>query len=217
MTIYLLPGQGSDRRIFKYLRFDGKHAIKYIEYETPGKGVTLKQFSGAVAGEIDTNEKFILIGVSMGGMICSELAEILHPETVIIISSAKNRGELPWRYKIQKFIPLYKFIPAKFLLRGAMFLQPVFEPDRNKYKSIFTSMLGSKKPIYIKRTIDMIINWERTTNRRKIIHIHGDRDHTLPIKNISPDFVIKDGSHMMTLTRVKEISVVLNNLIKECG
>jgi len=60
----------------------------------------------------------------------------------------------------------------------------------------------------------MIIKWKRTSNSGKIIHIHGTKDHTLPFRNISdPDYVIKNGSHMMTLTRADEISKLLNEIL----
>lgn len=50
----------------------------------------------------------------------------------------------------------------------------------------------------------MIINWVRTSNNTEIIHIHGDNDYTIPLKNIKhPDYIVKGGSHMMTLTKEK--------------
>ena len=215
MTIYLFPGQGADKRIFGSLQFDPSWRIKHIEYKTPAKGMSLAAFSKEIAGEIDTCEKFILIGVSLGGIICAELAEILNPEKVIIISSAKNSKELPFRYRFQKIIPLYKLLPPVVFLAGAKFLQPIVEPDRNKHKATFKSMLDKKVPLYMKRTIDMIINWERTSNIKKIIHVHGDNDHTLPINKIKVDYIVKNGSHMMTLTRAREINVILKSIIQE--
>jgi hypothetical protein len=97
---------------------------------------------------------------------------------------------------------------------GALFLQPVVEPDRNKEKATFKSMLEAKDPTYLKRTINMIINWDKTTYNKKIIHIHGNEDHTIPIKNVRADYVIKDGSHMMTLTRAKEINTLLKTVLE---
>jgi pimeloyl-ACP methyl ester carboxylesterase len=213
-TIYCFPGQGSDKRIFDSLTIDTSFKIKVIEYGTPEKGLDIKSFAKQLALQIDTSEKFILLGVSLGGMICAELSALLNPEKTIIISSAKNRNELPFRYKFQSAIPLYKLFSGKFLLAGAKFIQPIVEPDRNKYKETFKQMLASKNACYVKRTIGLIINWDRKTNKNKIYQIHGNNDHTLPIKKIkSPDYIIDKGSHMMTLTRAKEISIVLNTIL----
>jgi pimeloyl-ACP methyl ester carboxylesterase len=209
-TIYIFPGQGSDKRLFDSLTFDAQYTLKFIDYGMPEKGLTLKQFAQALVNQIDTTQKFILLGVSFGGMICCELNEILNPEKVIIISSAKNCRELPFRYRFQKSVPIYKIFPATVLAAGARLLQPIVEPDRNKQKATFKSMLGAKKPQYVKRTITMIMSWDRVLNSKPIVHIHGTNDHTLPFKNIRPTYTVSSGSHMMTLTRAKEINVLLN-------
>ncbi|MCK5028783.1 MAG: alpha/beta hydrolase [Bacteroidales bacterium] len=215
-TIYFIPGQGSDKRIFADLTLDSSYNYKFLDYNTPDRKLLLSEFAKQIATSIDSSEKFILIGVSLGGMICAELNEILNPEKVIIISSAKNRMELPFRYKFQRIIPLFEIFPARVLFWGAKILQPIVESDRNKNKDTFKSMLFSKNPTYIKRTIRLIINWKRTSNSKEIIHIHGTNDHTLPFKNISnPDYVIKNGSHMMTLTRADEISKILNKILSK--
>jgi len=74
-------------------------------------------------------------------------------------------------------------------------------------------MLDSKDPVFLNRTIQMIINWDRTTNSKKIIHIHGNKDRTIPIKNVECDYCVKDGSHMMALTRGDEITDLLNEIL----
>ncbi len=209
-TIYLFPGQGSDKRIFDSLSFDTSFVIRYIEYSTPEKGTTLPQYAKILSNQIDTSNEFILIGVSLGGMICVELCEMINPKKAIIISSAKNRSELPFRYKFQRVFPIYKVFSARFLLFGAKFLQPIVEPDRKKNKATFKSMLAQKNPKYIKRTIEMIIKWDRELYSNKVVHIHGDNDHTLPIRRINCDYRINHGSHMMTLTRFEIINEVLN-------
>lgn len=213
-SIYFFPGQGSDKRIFDSLTIDSSYNKVFIDYGLPPKNTSLKQFAKELSTQIDTTTDFILIGVSLGGMICCELNEILQPKKVIIISSAKNRYELPFRYRFQRVIPLYKLFPPFMLHGGAKLLQPLVEPDRNKNKKTFKSMLYSKNPKYIKRTIKMIITWDRKTNAKKNIHIHGTKDHTLPIRKIKePDYIVNKGSHMMTLTRSAEISEILNKIL----
>lgn len=215
IKIYCFPGQGADKRQFDSIVFDPLLYEKIvIEYGTPEKHMNLHDFAKKLAGQIDTSGEFILIGVSLGGMICTELSEILHPLKTIIISSAKNRKELPTRYRFQRIIPIYKIFPGFVLLAGAKILQPIVEPDSKENREIFRSMLAGKSGKYMKRTIRMIIQWKRITNANKIYHIHGTRDHTLPIKKVkTPDYVVKNGSHMMTLTKAREINLILNQIL----
>lgn len=214
--IYCFPGQGSDKRIFDSLDLDPQYKIKVIEYGTPEKHSTMNSFARQLAQQIDTTQKFILVGVSLGGMICAELNEILNPQKTIIISSAKNKNQLPIRYKFQQVIPIYKLFPGSVLLAGAKLLQPIVEPDRNKNKHVFKSMLNGKNAVYMKRTVSLIINWDRKENTKHVYQIHGGNDHTLPIKKIKrPTYTVNNGSHMMTLTRAKEISDMLNAVLSE--
>lgn len=214
-NIYLFPGQGSDERLFDSLEFENYSEIVHINYPIPEKGSTLTEYAKRISMQVDTSQQYILLGVSLGGMIICELNDYLDPKESIIISSAKSRAELPFRYKFQKAIPIYKIVPSKLMLAGAKFLQPIVEPDRNTNKSTFKSMLSSKNPLYMKRTVEMIIKWDRENAQENIIHIHGTKDHTIPIRNVEPTHIIEGGSHMMTLTQPSPINKILFDYLNE--
>ncbi len=214
-NIYLIPGQGADERLYKNLKLDTAifevHNIKYV---IPEKGEDMKSYALRLSTQIDTTKEFYLIGVSLGGMIATEINEILNPKKVIIISSAKCRNELPSQYRFQAKIPIYKLIPKWMIKQSTFVAQPLFEPDRNKEKETCIAMLKAKDPVFLKRTISMIINWNRISFDSNIIHIHGDNDNTIPIKNVNYNYLIKDGSHMMILTRTSEIQSLILEVIK---
>ncbi|MDN4166072.1 hypothetical protein QWY31_11200 [Cytophagales bacterium LB-30] len=44
-TLYLFPGQGSDKRLFDSLRLDETFPVRHIEYGIPAKGSTMQQFA----------------------------------------------------------------------------------------------------------------------------------------------------------------------------
>jgi esterase/lipase len=212
-AIYLVPGQGADARLFDSLKIDNRFEIRDIKYLTPAKNTTMSEFAHQLSVQIDTSRPFILIGVSLGGMLSTEMSDFLNPERIILISSAKKHTELPKRYTFQQKFPIYKAMPARTIKGGAKIMQPIVEPDRNQQKATFKSMLDKKDPKFLKRTIHMIINWERTSHRSDIIHIHGNNDKTIPIKNVNYDFLIENGSHMMALTRSQEISDIINEVL----
>ncbi len=211
--VYLFPGQGSDERLFKHLELpSGYHRVN-ISYPVPEKHETMALFASRFIEEIDQSSPFILMGVSLGGMICTELSDTLAPLKTILISSAKSIRELPHRYTINQHIHLNRIIPKRMTKGGARMLQGIVEPDRKHDKETFVEMLKAKDPLYLKRTVDMIVNWERSSWSEKIIHIHGDRDHTIPIKNIEYDYLIEEGSHMMMITRADEINQILTGIL----
>jgi len=214
--VYLIPGQGADYRLFKNIEIDSTFDTQYIHYKTPEKGCSMNEFARELAKQIDTTRTFYLVGVSLGGMLATEMGDFLNPEKIILISSATSRKELPGSYRFQKTIPFYKLVSGKLSKKGALFLQPIFEPDRKSDPETFDAMLRAKDPDFLKRTIAMIIEWDKVIHKKdNIIHIHGDNDHTIPIRNVDYDYVVKGGSHMMVLTKGKEISLLLNKILHE--
>ena len=215
VVVYLFPGQGADYRQFRDLDFPEGYDTVHIAYPVPLKKESLPQFALRFIPLIDQNRPFILVGVSLGGMICTELADILHPQNVILISSAKANYELPGRYTFMAKSHINRIVPKRLVKAGARTLQGIVEPDRKYDPDTFRDMLRQKDPLYLKRSADMIICWKREQYQEGIIHIHGDADHTIPIKNVNYDFLIEEGSHMMVLSRAAEISIIIGELLKE--
>lgn len=212
-NVYLIPGQGADKRLFNQLEFDERFNLQHILYSTPKKNSTMLSYAKKLSEQIDQTTPFILVGTSLGGMLATEMSSFLKPLQTIIISSAKHRGELPFKYRFQKQIPVYKIVPAVMVKLGAKLLQPLVEPDRNKEKATFKAMLNAKDPQFLSRTIRMIVNWERESTNANIVHIHGNKDNTIPIKNVDYNFLINGGSHMMTLTRGTEINKLILEIL----
>lgn len=212
---YLFPGQGADYRLFGELKFPSGYDTVHISFPVPDKRESMKEFAERFIPLINQEAPFILVGVSLGGMICTELADTLDPEKVILISSAKAWFELPGRYTFMRKFHIDRVIPKGLVKAGARVLQGIVEPDRKQNPETFRDMLKKKDPLYLKRTGEMIVSWERESYDDSIIHIHGNADHTIPIKNVLCDFELEKGSHMMTLTRAAEISALLKEILAE--
>ncbi len=216
--VYCFPGQGANSRIFDRLKLDTSlFDIQIIEYDKyVKKHSSMKSVALEISKQMDTNNNFVFLGVSLGGMICAELSEILNPSKTIIISSAKNRKELPFRYRLQKTIPLILLVPGFLIKKAAITLQPIIEPDARTDKFFFSSMLKAKTSEYMKNSVKLILKWKRKSNNSKIYHIHGNNDHTIPIRNIkNADRIIKNGSHMMTYTKAREISSTISEILTQ--
>lgn len=213
--VYLFPGQGSDGRLFKHLDLPSGYDTVHILYPIPEKRESLHTFALRFIDKIDQSSPYILMGVSMGGMICTELADTIAPLKTIIISSAKAIYELPGRYTFVQKVPINRIIPKRLTKGAARLLQGVVEPDRKYDKETFKAMLKDKDPLYVQRTVDMITHWERTNYSGQIIHIHGNKDHTIPIKNVEYDYLVEEGSHMMMITRAGDINRIIAEIINE--
>lgn len=212
MTIYLLPGLGADHRLFDELSIPA-HKLVYITLPVPTAGQSMKAYAREIARQIDTSEKFMLIGVSLGGMIACELASITNPQKVILISSARSNREIPKLYRFQGRTGINKLVPGWIIKYCAAMLQGIYEPDSWKNRKYFRAMLMKKPAIYYKRTVDMIVNWDRRDSNPDIVHIHGTGDRTLPYKLVNAHHAIEGGSHMMVYTRANEVSKILREVL----
>lgn len=213
--VYLFPGQGADYRIFNNISFPNDYDTIHMHLPTPERGETMTEFATRFTRLIDTSNPYILVGVSLGGMICTELSTMLNPDKVIIISSAKCWQELPGKYSFQRKVPFNRIVPRNMIKTGAILLQPIVEPDSRNDRAVFYSMLSHKDSKYLKRTIDMIIHWDREVAPDGIYHIHGTADNTIPYENIVCTYTIKGGSHMMAYTMGDEISSAIRKALLE--
>ena len=212
-TVYLIPGQGSDYRLYNNLTIP--YDTVHVQYFTPSEVDSMESFAHQLAKQIDTTSPYGIIGVSLGGMLASEMKEFLNPEFVIVVSSAKCREELPARYRFMEKVPVNQIFSSEFYKNGALLAQPLVEPDRKLEEETFKSMLKDKDPDFLKRTAGIIINWNRKEAPEGIYHIHGNNDNTIPLRNVQADVVIEDGSHMMMLTKGDTLSKIISGRIYE--
>ena len=214
LTVYLFPGQGGDHRLFSKLELEPQYRIRHIDYPRPERGTSLPEYARLLSTQIDTTERFALVGVSLGGMFATEIHALLRPERTILISSAKARTELPKQYRIQQFLKIYRIVPGRVSLFFAKILQPLVEPDRRHEAAIFKAMLRDKDPKFLHRSIRMMMEWERREVPKGIVQIHGPKDHTIPLRNVRYDALVENGSHMIVLTRGAEVSALVNHYLK---
>lgn len=211
--IYLLSGIGSDERIFDYFECPDTCQCTYINYPLPAAGMDMTAYAHQLSTQINTEEPFTLIGVSLGGMLAVEMAHFMRPEQVIILSSACNANELPLRYRFQKQIPVYRLFTGEVLKKSSYLAQSIAEPDRQLEADICNAMLDAKDPQFLERSLEMTIEWDRQYCDYPVVHVHGSNDHTIPLRNTDADIIVEGGSHMMTLTQGKAISDLLQSIL----
>ncbi|MEZ4932575.1 MAG: alpha/beta hydrolase [Saprospiraceae bacterium] len=208
--IYLLPGQGSDERLFKNIHIE-HYETKSIKYIIPEKGENMASYAKKLSAQIDTTARYSIIGVSLGGMLAIEIAKIMQPEEVILIASAKTKNEIPALYLFFQKIPIHRLLGGRFYKFWTILLQPLYEPMDKADQKLWRKMMKEKNPKFMKRAVRCIVEWDNENYTGiKLLHIHGNKDRTLPIKNIHEPVVVENGTHVMTLTKGEEISFIIN-------
>lgn len=155
-----------------------------------------------------------IIGVSLGGMMATEIAKANPLAKAIIISSNKTYKEFPgYLRNVIRYMPLYKFT-TRFTL--CLLLKPIFwilgakgKQQRQLLKRI---VLESNQP-FNRWAIEAIGKWRNVIVPANVIHIHGRADKLLPYKKVKADFTIEGGAHVMVMDKWQEISNLLKKLI----
>ncbi len=215
MTIYFLSGLGADSRAFKYLTFPASTEIVFIDWLIPEKNEPLRSYAKRIAEKIDHSKPFILVGLSFGGILATEILEFITPQKTILVSSVSRRQELPFYYRFAGFLKLNKIIPLKSTNKINFLTNWVFGISAPKDKLLLAEILAATNSEFSRWAVNEILNWKRTVTPSNLIRIHGNKDRVLPMFKFKPDYLIKDGGHLIVVTQAKEISRILEAAILE--
>ena len=80
--IYCISGLGADERAFSKLNIKG-FELKVIRWLMPIKDETLPEYASRMRQDIDDDNP-ILMGLSFGGMLCTEIAKQVPVKKIII-------------------------------------------------------------------------------------------------------------------------------------
>lgn len=209
MTVYFISGQAADEKLFENLALPSHLLIKHVHWIEPLKHESLIDYCRRLAEQIDASGDFVLIGVSLGGIVSVELNKLLHPKQTIIISSIATRQELRPVLKFIGLFKIHKLVPAGFYKWYSPLLDWYFGAKNKREKALLRFYAHSTTKNYMKWAVNEILNWNNEKRPANLFHIHGTKDRIFPYKRTHADILIKDGTHLMVHNRADEISRIL--------
>jgi len=211
-VIYALPGLGADRRMFSYqLQLD--YDWRFVDWIAPIKGESMTEYAKRYSGLFDTSRPFSILGVSLGGMMCMEVAKYIDPEQVILVSSCKTANELPTQLRALRKAKLHKLINARILKQMIKFYSNTVGDLSGELKYLFNHMVENSDPDFMMWAANAVITWDNTDIPDHVVHIHGSKDKVLQYQFVHPDYTVDGGSHYMIGTRVHEVNALLDKVL----
>lgn len=204
--LFLISGLGADRRVFEFLDLSG-YKINYIDWTPPQPHESIEHYAQRLLSQIPV-EKPILIGVSFGGMMAVEIGKLIETEKIILISSAKNRSELPWYFRLSGKLKLRRLFPSSppsFMLFYAFGVKEKYE------KELLMNIVQETDPLFMNWAVDKILSWRNDHKLPNVITIHGTNDKLFPKQKA--DHLLPDGGHFMIVNRASEVSAIIKNLL----
>lgn len=208
--LYFVPGLAACPKIFEYLKIPkDEYELHFLDWLLPlSENEPIEEYAKRMAVLI-TEKNIVLIGVSFGGIMVQEMSKHLDANKVIIISSVKNRGELPKRLKFIQKTKAYKLFPATAIQNIEDFSIYAFGSFAKKRVDIYNKYLSVRDEKYLKWAISNVLNWKQTETLTNIIHIHGLNDEVFPSKYLKDFIPIKNGTHIMILNKANSISKII--------
>jgi pimeloyl-ACP methyl ester carboxylesterase len=209
-NVVLFSGLGANQCIFDFLEL-GEVNKTYIQWPVPLPGETLSSYARRISAQIPY-EKPILIGVSFGGMVATEISKVIPTEKVIVISSAGSHRAIPLYYKVIGLLGLQKLLPARVATRPGKLLCRILGIQSMEHRNLLSGILSKTDPVFLRRAVDMILKWRNDVLPKNFHHIHGTRDFLLPLR-VACHCTVPGGGHFMIVDRAKEVSQWLQQVI----
>lgn len=210
MKIYAISGLGADQRVFQYLKLD--HELICIEWIRPQLNECLASYAKRLSSSINTEEEYIILGVSFGGLVAVEISKLLSPRLTILISSAETCHELRKTYRLAGYFKFIRWIPKLF-----------FDPPRKvaywlfgtHEKTLLNNILNDTDLDFAKWAVSALITWRNRERVRPILKISGSHDKLIPLVDYVNTVAIAKGEHFMIVDRAIEISEIINQRIEK--
>lgn len=214
--IYFVPGLAASAEIFEFIKLPSDefetHVINWLVPESMSE--TLDHYAMRMSKFVEFPNA-VLVGVSFGGVMVQEMKKYVHPSKVIIISSVKNKHEMPKIMHFARKISAYKILPTSVISNIEKYEKYFFGHKIKNRIQIYKKYLSMRDDMYLPWAIRSIVNWDREISDPEIIHIHGTNDFVFPAKNVKDFIKIDHGTHIMILIKSKRVTALLHTLLSQ--
>ncbi len=211
---YFISGIGADYRLFTHTRLPEGYEKAYIHYIPPIAGESLPDYALRLTEQIDTSQPFVLVGLSLGGIMAVEIAKRFPPKCTILISSIPLSSQMPPFYRLGASLGLTQIVPPSFVKAATAVKHFLTMKEAEKRKIMF-DVIRSGDDDFIRWGLEAVLKWENTTIPQPLYHIHGSRDEIFPISRTRPTHIVQKGSHMIVMSRTEEINALLSEILGE--
>jgi len=209
LNIYAFSGLGADKRVFEHLQLN--HKLVCIDWIKPKKNGSLETYTTRLVMNINSNEPFVLLGVSFGGLVAVEASKMLNPRATILVSSAATKYELSWFQRLIGKTGLLKILPS-FVFRPPNFVANIMFGAKNK--SLLHKILRDTDLAFAKWASQQLATWNNEIEPSNLYKISGSADKLIPPSKTENTILVKDGGHFMIVDKADEVSELINGIIK---
>lgn len=212
MQVYFISGLGADKTVFQLLDLSYCTPV-FIDWIKPLDNEPLQHYALRLKEHYQMPADAVIVGLSFGGMLATEIAKQFPGTQVILLSSSKTKNEIPRLYRAGNYLPLYKWLPGNIQRLFMRLMEKSFGIRSIQGKEIYRNVIKRADIAFNSWAIWALLHWDNTIVPSSIVHIHGTADKILFYKNITANITVKAGGHLMVIEDAAEISGELKRII----
>ena len=201
-SIYLIPGLGADASLFDQYEFPG-YRLQVVDWIAPQQQESLVSYAQRLALTIPETEP-MLLGVSFGGMIATEISRQKSGASVILLSSVSCYDNIPRLVQWAAASGLIKWLPNRLLQRPGWIAGKFFGITSPEGKQQLTQILRNTPPGFTRWAVQAIGRWRGKKADAVKLHIHGSSDLVLPPRG-KVDHLLS-GGHFIVFENARKIN-----------
>jgi pimeloyl-ACP methyl ester carboxylesterase len=210
-NIYCISGLGADHAVFQRIRCKG-YTLVPVAWIAPLHRESLSAYASRLMEKIK-DECPIIMGVSFGGMLATEMAKTNDKAFVILISSTPRFDNYG---RVQKWIlnsKLYSWVPNALFKIYTPIIGNWFGVKTKEDKQLLKQIIRRTDISFVKWALQAIGQWNNTYIPNNIRCIQGTQDKIIPFDSTIKVIPIASAGHLMIWTHAQQVSKILSNLL----
>lgn len=211
--IFYISGLGADETAFEKLDDFGFENVM-VKWFKNNENESLKDYSQRIIHKYDISQKDMVVGLSFGGLIAQQIAQILGLKAVILISSFTSKADLQPIFRIGLKLKLFKLLPSIKLPFISEIVANYLNAGSAQSKPVINAMLQNTDMRLMKWSINKIYEHNSPLAPGIVKHnIIGTKDRIIGKWSNEWTYKIDGGSHFMVYEKSEAVSRIIKSIV----
>ncbi|MGI4887288.1 MAG: alpha/beta fold hydrolase [Janthinobacterium lividum] len=213
-VFYLVPGLGANERVFQRWQLVGEvHILSWL----PPQSATepLAHYAARLAAAVPVAQACWLVGVSFGGLLALEMAQLRPLAQTVLISSLAGPQELPLLLRVARVVGLDRLVPPALLQKLPWAAKWAFGVKTKSEYALLRQIIADTDPVFAQWAIGQLLRWRGVPGPGPTARLHGTQDRLLPPPASGIDCLVTGAGHFLVVSHAAQISQFLNQLVED--
>lgn len=167
-----------------------------------------------MAEQIMQAENPVVIGLSLGGILASEMTTFIPHLKVILVSSIKSHSERSNILKLGQWFPIQGLMPPNTMQKFTFMWEAAQKKRLKGDSGHMVQMFKEQDDKFLRWAIVNAPKWKGKGDESRIAHIHGTADRMFPFHRIKNAIPVQGGTHLMIYVNGEEVTKLILEELK---